>query len=506
MVAGVFKMEFGSSEKSPIFLTKIALALFMTVFMGVSSVATALESGKAGATNRKAMLDKFFQLTGIEKTAHKMDSQLFRDQPASAQFPPGQIMMLKNMMSRVYEPEEWLHSIRRRLSKNYKPQYMRALFKWYQSPLGKEIVQAEMRDLSEGMTDEKQEFFDQLKYHPPKESRLEMAEQLETTVGMTDHTMDTFLMLMKVLLPFNNEWKGQPAQKVNREFREDLYDSSREYFLQSFLYKFRNIPDKELAQYVTFVTSPGGKWFYRSYFRGSKDALEKTSVELQKLMDQIQDEMDSENGESDLLKEIAPPGQRYAFVRMRDPFAPLVDPKKGLILADEKDESEMEFRKFSDELKNLPQIPMEVYRNLKSTDPRLYADLEHFGGIFNQETKIASMGEDDFFDTVNKYKTLIQKANLTQPSMILTPIQAGYDNLKLVGVIWKNNETIALIETEDSKGHSVKEGDILGPNFGVVETIDNNQMLILEQSRDYLGNILSKKKQLEFINEAPEEG
>ncbi len=75
-----------------------------------------------------------------------------------------------------------------------------------------------------------------------------------------------------------------------------------------------------------------------------------------------------------------------------------------------------------------------------------------------------------------------------------------------MGVIWKNNETIALVETEGNKGHSVKEGDLLGPNFGVVERINNDQMLILEQTRDYLGNILSNRKQLEFINEAPEEG
>ncbi len=506
MVAGVFKMELGSSHQSPKFLTTVAVALFIIAFMGAVPIVTAKENGKTVATGRKAMLDKFLQVSGIETTAQTVDSQLFGDQLVPSQFPPGQLIMLKNMMSRVYEPEKWLQSIRHRLLADYKPQYMRALFKWYQSPLGKKIVQAEMQDLNEGMTEEKKEFLVQLKYQPPKENLLEMAERLETTVGMTDHTMDTFLMLMKILLPFNNEWKGQPARKVSRNVREDLFDSAREYFLQSFLYKFRNLSDKELSQYVSFVTSPAGKWFYRSYFRGSKDAMEHISAELQNLMDLIQVEMDSEDGESDLLKEFAPPGERYAFVRMRDPFIPLVDPKKGLLQPDEKDESEMEFRKFADELKSLPQIPMEVYRNLKNTDPRLYADLEHFGGLFSQETKIASMGEGDYLESVNKYKTLIQKANETQPSLILTPIQADYQNLKLVGVIWKNNETIALVETGDRKGHSVKEGDLMGPNFGVVETIDNNQMLILEQSRDYRGNILSKKKQLDFINEAPEEG
>ena len=499
-------MKLGSSHKPPKFVITLAIALFIVAFLGVTSLSTALESEKAGSKNRKVMLDRFFQLTGIEKTAHQMDARLFGDRLEQSQFPPGQIMMLKNMMNRVYEPEEWLQSIRRRMLANYQPQYMRALSKWYQSPLGKKIVRAEMKDLSEGMTEEKKVFLDQLKYYPPKENRLELAERLETTVGMTNHTMDTFLMFVRVLYPFHSKWKGQPVRKVSRNIRDDNFDLEREYFLQSFLYKFRYLSDKELSQYVNFATSSAGKWFYRSYFRGSRDGLEQTSVKIQRLMDLIQREMEAENGKSDLLKEIAPPGQRYIFARMRDPFIPLVDPQEGLIQPGEKDESEMEFRKFADELKNLPLIPMEVYRNIKNTDPRLYADLEHYGGLFSREEKIASMGESDYFDTVNKYKALIQKANETKPSMILTPIQTDYESLKLVGVIWKNNETIALIETGDNKGHSVKEGDLLGPNFGVVETITNDQMLILEQTRDYRGNILSNKKQLEFINEAPEEG
>lgn len=496
-------MILGSNNSLPKFVAP--LAFFMLVFLAVQPIAVAVESGTSGEANRKAMLAKLFQSTGIQETAIKMDRHVFDGPLAHSQFPSGQITMIKNMMSRVYEPEEWVRSIRRRMLADYQPRRMQVLIKWYQSPLGMKVVQAEMTDLDAGMTGEKKEFLDQLKFYPPMETRLEMAERLETTVGMTDYSLDAFLMLAKVLFPYNTQWMGQTEREVRSNVRDENFDPAREYVLQSFLYKFRNFSEKELSDYVTFVTSPAGKWFYRSYFRGSKDALEKTATQLQRLLGLIQEEM-QRGGESALLQEVAPPGQRFLFVRMRDPFVPLVDPEKGLIQPDENDESEMEFRKFADELKNLPQIPMEVFRNIKNINPRLYADLEHFGGLFSQDTKMASMGEDDYMDTINKYKTLIQKANDTKPSMVLTPIQTGYESIKLVGVIWKNNETIALVETEGNKGHSVKEGDLLGPNFGVVEAIDKNQMSILEQSRDYRGNILSNKKQLDLINEAPEEG
>ncbi|VAX30801.1 hypothetical protein MNBD_NITROSPINAE05-1425 [hydrothermal vent metagenome] len=500
-------MTLGSNHSSPKIVTKLAQAFFIITLLAVTSIATAVENGKSGLEKRKAMLNDFFKSTGVEQTAYRMDYHAFDGPLVQSQFPSGQILMVKNMMSRVYDPEEWLRSIQRRMLINYQPKRMKQLVKWYQSALGKKVVQAETMamDMTEGMEDEKNRFLKQLEYYPPKESRLEIAERLETTLGMTDYTLDTFLVLTKVLFPYHNRWAGASERKVSQNIKDDNFEPAREYYLKSFLFKFRNFSDKELAQYAAFATSPAGKWFYRSYFRGSRDALEKTSVELKHLLDLIQQEMRS-SGESTLLKEIAPPGQRFLFVRMRDPFVPLVDPKLGLIQPVDEDESELEFRKFSDELKSLPQIPMEVFRNIKSTDPRLYADLEHFGGLFSQETKIASMGEDDYLDTVTKYKSLINKANDTQPGMIVTPIQTEYESIKLVGIIWKNNETIALVETDGKKGHSVKEGDLLGPNFGVVEKIDNNQLLILEQSRDYLGNILSNKKQLEIINEAPEEG
>jgi hypothetical protein len=498
-------MTLGSNHSSPKIVTTLAQVFFIIALLAITSIATAVENGKPGPKNRKAMLNNFFKSSGVEQIAYRMDHHVFDGPLAQSQFPSGQITMIKNMMGRVYEPEEWLRSIRNRMLVDYQPRRMKQLVKWYQSSLGKKVVQVETMGMDGGMEDEKKQYLSQLEYYPPKESRLEIAERLETTLGMTDYTLDTFLVLTKVLFPYNNQWGGTSARKVSQNIKENNFESAREYFLKSFLFKFRNFSDKELAQYATFATSPAGKWFYRSYFRGSRDYLEKTSVELKHLLDLIQQEMSS-GGESTLLKEIAPPGQRFLFVRMRDPFVPLVDPQLGLIQPVDEDESELEFRKFSDELKSLPQIPMEVFRNIKSTDPRLYADLEHFGGLFSQETKIASMGEDDYLNTVKKYKTLINKANDSKPGMIITPIQTEYESIKLVGVIWKNNETIALVETDGNKGHSVKEGDLLGPNFGVVEKINNNQLLILEQSRDYLGNILSNKKQLEIINEAPEEG
>jgi Tfp pilus assembly protein PilP len=482
----------------------VLLATLVSGVMGTAMAFAAPE--KVASGDRRKALAKLFHLSGIEQTAQKLDAQLFGHRIGQSDLPTEQIAMLKNVMNRVHEPDEWLQSVRSRMLKTYEPRSMKALLNWYGSPLGKKIVRAEMKDLVEGMTQEKEEFIEQLKYVPPREGRLEKAEQLEKVVGMTDHTVGLLMMFVKALIPFNEQFQGKSIRTVKNNIRQDLYDPMRESILQSFLFKFRHLSDAEFARYVNFVTSRPGRWFFRSYYRGSRDALEKTSAKLERLLDRVSQEMDSEGGESQLLKELVPPGQRYIFARRRDPFVPLVDPLKGLILAAQNDESNMEFRSFADELKKLPPIPLEVYRSIRTANPKLYSQLEYYGGLFKQETKIASMNEDAYFETVNKYKDLLQKAGEGRSDAILTPVQADYESLKLVGVIWKNKKITALIETGDNKGHTINEGDLLGPNFGLVESIQKNEITILERSRDYQGNILSQKREIEFIQESPEEG
>jgi Pilus assembly protein, PilP len=497
-------MRLGLSGKFGKIFFSIVLATFISGFIGVAFAANA--SKKVVSGGRGKTLERLFHLAGIDQTAQRLDAQLFGHRIGQSDLPSEQVSMLKNVMHRVHEPDEWLKSVRQRILKTYEPHSMKALLNWYGSPLGKKIVRAEMKDLAQGMTKEKENFIEQLKYTPPREDRLELVERLEKTMGVTDHTVDFLMMFVKVLIPFNDKFEGKSLRTVKGGIREDLYDPMRESLLQSFLFKFRHISNAELSRYVNFATSRAGRWFFRAYFLGSRDALEKTSVKLERLLDRMAQEMDSGDGESQLLKELAPPGQRYIFTRKRDPFVPLVDPEEGLIQLADKDESKMEFRKFSDELKNLPPVPLEVYRTIKTADPKLYSQLEYYGGLFKQETKIASMEEDVYFDTVNKYKNLLQKANDARPGLILTPVQTSYESLKLVGVIWKNKKITALIETGDKKGHSINEGDLLGPNFGLVESIQQNEISILEQSRDYQGNILSQKKEIEFIQESPEEG
>ncbi len=58
----------------------------------------------------------------------------------------------------------------------------------------------------------------------------------------------------------------------------------------------------------------------------------------------------------------------------------------------------------------------------------------------------------------------------------------------------------------DTTGYAVKKGDRIGPFFGYVKEIQNNQVIVIEEFRDYLGNIMTNQKIIQFSQSAPDKG
>jgi Tfp pilus assembly protein PilP len=132
----------------------------------------------------------------------------------------------------------------------------------------------------------------------------------------------------------------------------------------------------------------------------------------------------------------------------------------------------------------------------------LFSDLEFYAKLFNNRSKLKAMSNKEYQRAVKKYKGLIEQANGTK--LLPTPLQANYGSLKLVGVIWKGSERVALVEIQGNKGHTVKKGVLIGPKYGVVDSIQRDEIVVKENSRDYLGNIVTKKKEIEFSAQSQE--
>jgi len=204
------------------------------------------------------------------------------------------------------------------------------------------------------------------------------------------------------------------------------------------------------------------------------------------------------------------PGLRHLFSENRDPFAPLIVPEKEKPKkkagpaqpAPGKPGSQQPngeaIKVLEATIGGLPAIPFELYQRIKESNPRLYSDLEYYGALFKNKIGLSGMKPSELKEEVAQYRKLIAKAREEVELLVQTPLQSSLSNLTFAGVIWDKKETIGLIETPDTKGHTIRVGSFIGPNFGVVQSIDEERVVVLERLRKYDGKIVTQTEFIEF--------
>ena len=253
----------------------------------------------------------------------------------------------------------------------------------------------------------------------------------------------------------------------------------------------------------------------------------------------------------DLVKKSSPPGDRYHSLKVRDPFIPLVrkkrvtakdsllqstpkkipKPKPVTIHKKLKDTPKAKpvatHKKLKDtpkakpvathkELKDTPKakpvathkerkepagmplIPMVVYKKIQDTDPKMEANLKYYEKLFNNKAELGKMTDKKYNAVVSRYRDVLLRTQKIRESFLKTELQIPYSKLVFVGIIYKKNQNLALVETQDHKGYAVRIGTFMGPNLGIVEDVNKKSIIIAERYRNYLGEVLEKKQDITF--------
>ena len=238
----------------------------------------------------------------------------------------------------------------------------------------------------------------------------------------------------------------------------------------------------------------------------------------------------------DLVKKSSPPGDRYHSLKVRDPFIPLVrkkrvpakdsllqstpkkipKPKPVTIHKKLKDTPKAKPVATHKELKDTPKakpvathkerkepagmplIPMVVYKKIQDTDPKMEANLKYYEKLFNNKAELGKMTDKKYNAVVSRYRDILLRTQKIRESFLKTELQIPYSKLVFVGIIYKKNQNLALVETQDRKGYAVSIGTFMGPNLGIVEDVNKKSIIIAERYRNYLGEVLEKKQDITF--------
>lgn len=189
----------------------------------------------------------------------------------------------------------------------------------------------------------------------------------------------------------------------------------------------------------------------------------------------------------------------YEPAGKRDPFQSLLEGRQSKVT--ERKIKAKKFAQFLENIKSLQPINLHFYNKLKRKDSVLYKKLRSFSRFFKNYKAIKAISQRERVLKLEDYKKLLDIAGTNFQDTILRPLQREYSSLKLVGIIRGKIENIALLQTPDGKGRTVKRSDLVGPNYGVVEKIEKDKIIIVEQYINYIGKITKKRREIILLRE-----
>ena len=417
--------------------------------------------------------------------------------------------LISNLYQKGYQSSLFYRGKSKYILDHFSNTHIKTALSWFRSPAGRRVMQAEKQFAS--TIGDFQSLVAEISDNLPSKRRLFLADRIEIARNKTGFDKDVRIAMLNTIDPLNERFQAASTREMISKVKKGLEDQIRTNNLLYILYVYKKLKNEDLASLANFYESPAGHWFSRVHFNGSLNGFNAINKNVNNRLQNILLSIDSGKADLEMAKEVFPPGFRFLIAKRqpptlggeegggvgdlakkRDPFVPLV------VVSLDDDVLEQELTVSSGDLEVLQEIPFGLYQRIKEMDPMLYQDLEFYAKLFNNKKGLDALSRDDYMNEIDNYKNLIEKANGLLLEMIITPLQTDYTKLVLSGFVWSAEENMALVETTDQKGHSVKEGTIIGPQFGVVESVDQEKVVVIERVRDYLGNIITKTVDMEF--------
>jgi len=471
---------------------------------GVSSFpASAMTSSlQDDLRSRNQRLNILFRISGLEDVLENIEAVLQNSGNINKNaLAPSEVGFARRIMRQAYSHGKFNRAQKQSFIENYQPQYVLAVVQWYRSSLGKKLIRLENEAHNPASQPAKDLFVEDLLSSPPSEERVFLVEKIERSSAITEASKALYLGYVKLMYPFNKKIQGKRLGKLLKFLKKSINEPMREIILRGLLFSFKDIKDKELEKYAEFLNSKAGRWLSQTTLKGFEKGIKRNFRQAEKIKEGLLKEIKSGGPEFPLVKEIADPGQRYLLIGKRDPFRPLVNSEGLVLLAEEGQRSQA--RLFGEELNDIPPIALLVFTKIEDQHPDLYKQLKYFERLINDREELEEMADDEYADAMDNYRTALEQAS--DIKMDESPLQIEYDSLRMTGIIRKRLEAIAMFEIGQT-GYAVRQGDRIGPVFGYVDEIQDEQIVVVEKFRDYLGNILTNQKIIDFYQDTSNEG
>ena len=402
----------------------------------------------------------------------------------------------------------------KQIRNNYSRGHITRSIRFFRSAVGRKYVRLNAKSLTRSQK-AYNNFLKKIIKKMPENKRLKLFDQFEKSLNGVDQLFDYQSSVLRLTNPVNRQFNVTHADLLVNRLRSGLRERFRSWIILRYMFDYQSLSNRELKKLVAFFQSPAGQWFNSVDHKGNLAGFAAVNRKALRRMEKILQVLESGRQNIQTTKVVFAPGLRYMFSEKRDPFDPLITPevkkkkKKGKGPGAPKPKGGKATQSavvvLATKIGGLPAIPYELYRRIKESNPRLYSDLEYYGALFKNKRGLQGMKMSELEEEIKQYNKLIKRAREETELLVQTPLQSNLNQLTLAGVIWDEQETVGLIQTPDTKGHTIRVGSFIGPDFGVVQSISQDRVVVLEQLRKYDGKIVTQTQFIEFPKPDEEE-
>ncbi len=426
------------------------------------------------------------------------------------------VALVNDVYKRTFKASDFYSKKLKQIRNNYNRRHITQSIRFFRSAVGRKFVRLNAQKLTKSQR-AYHNFLNKVVKKMPKNKRLQLFDQFERAVNGVDQLFDYQNSVLRLTNPVNRQFNAPHADVLVNRLRSELREQFRSWMILRYMFDYQSLSNRELKKLVAFFRSPAGQWFNSVDHKGNLAGFATVNRKALRRMEKILKVLESGRQDIQTTKVVFAPGLRYMFSEKRDPFDPLIVPeeekkkKKGkrapAAAPKPKDgkPTQSAVVVLATKIDGLPAIPYELYRRIKESNPRLYSDLEYYGALFRNKRGLQGMKMSELEEEIKQYNKLINRAREETELLVQTPLQSRFGQLRLAGVIWDEQETVGLIQTPDGKGHTIRVGSFVGPDFGVVQSIGLDRVVVLEQLRKYDGKIVTQTRFIEFPKPDEEE-
>ena len=315
-------------------IKKALIALFMVALW----VATPWMPGEATAATssktRKSLSRQLYNVSGFNKERNYLSRRRIKasiwTRPKvleSLGMSAEQIALINDIYKGTFNASNFYNQKLKKITSNYNGTHVTRSIRFFRSSVGRKVVNLNVKSLKASQATYAK-FLKKIIEKPPNRDRINLLDQLETTMGLTDEIIGLQSTLLRLTNPINKEFSAPHAETFVNRLRSDQREQFRSLVLLEYMYNYRSLSNRELQKLIQFYESPSGKWFRKVDREGNLAGFATINRKALRHMEVMLKVIESEHQNIQTTRVVFAPGLRHLFSESRDPFDPLIVPKK----------------------------------------------------------------------------------------------------------------------------------------------------------------------------------